>query len=280
MSVLLDRTSICVENPSSIISFETKGDGQAKIWDRYLCLEGKPAYHIGNICGTCEFFFERQEGANRKVSPERVSSALRAGIQTLNPELIQDIASILPSATYEVALFECRPQLVNPGENADYFSNEQIGLWIRDGPWDLPHHPQTEYYRTGSQFLGKCLPVRENLPPPNAGGSQLFEFCVPLYPKNRLNMETVESYRERLRSGEGATAVALSILDVKQPADYSDELEVNEHWCVAHYLLDGHHKTYAAAAVHKPTTLISFMDVSKGISTKEDAEYLLNALAR
>jgi hypothetical protein len=280
MSVVLDRSEIEAKNAHSIISFETKGGGQWKIWDRYLFLEGRPAYHIGNICDTCAFFFEREEGANQKVSPGKVSNALRKGVRSLERELLEDVASILPNARYEVALLEFVPELITPGAPEDYFRREQIELWGIDAFWGLPHNPQTEYYRIGSQFLGEDIPLGKKLLPPNVRRSHLFEFCVPIYPGSWLNKDTVESYRNKLLGGEGSTAIALSVLDVKQPANWYDDSKINEHWCLAHYLLDGHHKTYAAASVHKSITLLSFMDVSKGISRKEDVEFLFNALSR
>jgi len=280
MSLLLDRSSITVNNPNSILSFENKGGGAWKIWDRFLCVEGKPAYHIGNVCGTCEFFFTREEGANRKVSPMQVSARLRAGLQSLDAQLTQDIASILPSGTYRVSLLMCTPELTRPGAEKDYFSHEQVDLWGIDPFWGVPHSPRTEYYRVDSRFLGENLPLREALMPPNARRSHLFEFCIPMYPGNWLDRSSVETYRNRFTDGECPTALAISILDVKQPATWEGQPKINEHWCLAHYLLDGHHKIYAAAALGKRLTVLSFMESSRGISTENDAEYLLLELSR
>lgn len=288
MTRIIEQSSITVDYPSSILSFGTKGGGAWKIWDRYLCVDGKPAYHVGNICGTCEFFFVRQEGASLKVSPRKASSDLRTGLRRLDAELTQSIASILPTGKYRVSLLECTPELTAPGKETDYFSHEQIELWgigaegrmtgQEDG-YEKPHNPQTEYYRVGSQFLGENVPVFKKLTPPTVRGSQLFEFSIPIYPSDCLHMETVGSYRKRFLAGERPTALAISVLDIKGPADWEGNRKITEHWCLAHYLLDGHHKMYAAASVHKPLTMVSFMDVSKGISTKEAVDYLLNKMA-
>lgn len=288
MSRIVEQSSVTVDNPSSILSFETKGGGYWKIWDRYLCVEGKPAYHIGNICETCEFFFTRQDDAKRKVSPNEMSDNLRTGLQTQDAELTQRIAAILPSGKYRVLLLRCTPELTTPGAETDYFSHEQVELWGagaegrmtgQEQLWETPHNPQTEYYRVGSQFLGENIPVFQKLTPPYVRGSQLFEFSIPIYPKDCLHQETVESYRERFLAGECPTALAISVLDIKGPADWEGNRKITEHWCLAHYLLDGHHKMYAAASVHKPLTILSFIDVSKGISTKEAVDYLLNEMS-
>ena len=126
----------------------------------------------------------------------------------------------------------------------------------------------------GSQFLGENIPVFKKLIPPNVRGSQLFEFSIPIYLKNRLHKETLDSYRERFLAGECPTALAMSVLDIKGPGDWEGNPKITEHWCLAHYLLDGHHKMYAAASVHKPLTVLSFMDMSKGIATEKAVDYL------
>jgi len=198
----------------------------------------------------------------------------------LDAELTHAAASILPSGTYRVSLLTCTPELTKPGAETDYFSHEQVELWGIDPFWGIPHSPRTEYYRADSRFLGENLPLRKKLTAPDVRRSQLFEFCIPMYPGNWLVKETVEIYRNRFLAGECPTALAISVLDIKQPATWEGNPKINEHWCLAHYLLDGHHKIYAAASVHKPLTLLSCMDVSKGISTTKDVEYLLDELSR
>lgn len=44
-----------------------------------------------------------------------------------------------------------------------------------------------------------------------------------------------------------------------------------EHWCLAHYLLDGHPKVYAAASADAPVGLLSFLAVCQSIAEPEDA---------
>ena len=81
------------------------------------------------------------------------------------------------------------------------------------------------------------------------GRAALYEFIIPTFPQNWLKQEPVTSYVSRLRAGEAPTAVALSVLDVKQPATSKDDTAITSHWCLGHYLLDGHHKVFAASKV-------------------------------
>ena len=67
MNRIFDR-QICIEKSASIIGFDTIGGGNWSEWDRYLTIAGKHAYHMGNICGTCQFFFERLNGANKSIA--------------------------------------------------------------------------------------------------------------------------------------------------------------------------------------------------------------------
>jgi len=96
MSFILEQTAIMVDSPGSLLSFESKGGGHWKVWDRFLYIKGKPAYHIGNICDTCDFFFTRQDGANQKASAKEVSTRLRLGLRSLDVDLLRETSTILP----------------------------------------------------------------------------------------------------------------------------------------------------------------------------------------
>src|SRR5262245_54250667 len=53
ISSMIEPLDITVATSTSLISFEKAGGGQWPIWDRFLTIDGKRAYHIGNICETC-----------------------------------------------------------------------------------------------------------------------------------------------------------------------------------------------------------------------------------
>ncbi len=262
--MVLDRSDITIESSKSILSFETGGSEINPLWDRYLMIEGKKAYHIGNICGTCSFFFERMEGANQSVNPEKVIDAINSGVANLETDFLSTLQEIFPVGNYIVVLSEISPKLVLPGGENDYFSKEQIDLWGIDPFYGLPHSPKTEYYRLRTSKIGKDQGV--------------FEMLVPMFPSNWLQEERLTEYKEALHRGEKPTAISLSILDVKQPADWSDNVETNMHYCLAHYLIDGHHKTYAAATEGLPITLISFIAIGEGVSSEEEIEKVIQKI--
>jgi hypothetical protein len=54
-------------------------------------------------------------------------------------------------------------------------------------------------------------------------------------------------------------------LDVRQPANWSGEPEVTEHWCLAHFILDGNHRVYAATAANTPARLLCFISLDASI---------------
>jgi hypothetical protein len=229
------------------------------VWDRYLTLDGKRAYHIGNICNTCAFFFERLEGANQSVSPSEVGIELADGLPPQDEAWIQKIGQILPPGEYLTSLQVIQPRLVKPSSADDYFCGEQLTTWGIDPFWGLPHYPKTEYYRGRSTALGD---------------GQLFEFVVPIFPSRWLKADVIATYRSRSTSEPTPTALAISILDVKQPATSEQA-----HWCLAHYLLDGHHKTFASAEGRREIGLLSFLALGRGVSSDEQAQQALEILS-
>lgn len=265
MSALIDTRTLHVAESSSPLTFERAGPQGNPDFDRYLLLRGKRAYHVGNRCDTCAFFFERLDGANEKVSPSEIGELLRSGIETLDGELLRLVGRAVPKGEYRAMLLDLTPALIRPGEPEDYFVKEQVELWGIDSFWNLPHYPRTEYYRSDSLPLGD--------------GRQLFEFVVPMMPSSWLDSATVMRYEERLTGGEHPTALALSALDVKQPADWEGAPPVTEHWCLTHYVLDGHHKMLAASRVERPLRLLSMLATGEGVSSAEDIERIRDALA-
>ncbi len=269
--MLLDTSEIIVSNSSSIIQFTTEGNDNWKIWDRYLEIEGKKAFHIGNVCETCSFFFERLEGANQSINPNTVVTSLKKGVRNLNQNLLQELAVIVPNGNYKLLLQEIRPFLVKPGEKTDYFIDEQVTLWGIDGFWGMPHFPRAEYYRLKTKTIGKKR--------------GLFEFLIPMFPHNWLQKKQLAEYEKIYDNAEMPSAVSITVLDIKSPASWdgkqtTEKQTINSHWCLAHYLIDGHHKVYAAAKNRRPLTLISFLSVSESISSEKEIIELINTLKK
>lgn len=266
MSKLVESGDATSTATDTRIDFQTEGGGTWPEWDRFITVDGKKAHYIGNICGTCPFLFERREGANEKVSPAELSSSLRNGITSIDEAIVGAAMGILPPGAYKSLLLSCAPHQIIPSNKGDYFFEEQIQLWGIDPFWGVPHYTKNEYYRTETTKI--------------SSRSALFEFIVPMFPRRYLHERTIRSYEGLQSDGTVPTALAISILDVKQPANWNGDPEITSHWCLAHYLLDGHHKMFAASQLHKPISLLSFLAVEKGVSDTEQIAEVLGVLAR
>ncbi|WP_404446397.1 hypothetical protein LG307_21370 [Sutcliffiella horikoshii] len=267
MSKIIDTKDWCIKDTNSIISFETTSGGGWEKWDRYISIEGKKAFHIGNICGTCSFFFERLGGANgsnQGISPKEISEEFRKGITNLEDVFLSKVSLILPSGDYKVLLNEVIPEFIELGTEKDYFSNEQVQVWGMNSFWGLPHYPKVKYYRGITKEL--------------SNNSKLFEFIVPTFPVGWLEEETIEMYKSLISKEVKPTALCLSVLDIKEPADYEEETKHIQHWCLTHYIIDGHHKVFSAATQNQPITLLSFLATKEGIADRNDLSSLLDNL--
>jgi hypothetical protein len=260
LSRLLDQLApITLGSGDSALSLRRSGPPQNPAFDRHLLIDGEPAFHLGNVCGTCEFLFERMGGANRSLTVEEIAGRLKEGVGTIDEQLVVELGTLLPAGRYSTLLLELTPRLIVPGTVEDYFSREQVATWGVSAFWGLPHHPRTEYYRVDT------LPV--------GAGERLFEFVVPMFPHGWLDRERVEDYRAQASSSR-PTAVSLSLLDVKQPATWEDSTDVHTHWCLANYLLDGHHKVYAAAQTGAVVNLLAFVWLDESIAEPEQLDRL------
>ena len=77
--------------------------------------------------------------------------------------------------------------------------------------------------------------------------------------------ERVEEYVELMGRGTAPTAVAVSTLDVCEPA-FGMPADHYRHWGLTHFLLDGHHKLEAAATAGRPVQLLSLLALGKGLA--------------
>lgn len=272
-SEILAASRRTITGSSSRVGFETEGGGGWVAWDRYLTLDGERAYHIGNICDTCPFFFERLEGAREPLSPTELSERLRAGLSWLPAEVVETAAALVPDGDYHVLLLRLRPQLALPGGENDYFAHEQVELFGLEPFWGLPHNPRVPYYRAGTARIALGASARTT-------SAALHQLVVPMIAPTTLDQEATAAYAERFARGEEPTALAVGVLDAKAPVIYEGDPEVTEHWCLAHYLLDGHHKMQAAATNARPLTLLSLVSVQEGLASEDQLEQALLALAR
>ena len=255
---------IALQGSKSPLGFATKGEGTWKVWDRFITIEGKDAYHIGNVCGTCSFFFQRLAGANQSLNPRAFQDQLTSGLSTLTEAQGKILSELLPDGNYEASLLFRVPRLVTPGGADDYFCLEQPELWGTDGFWGLPHDPRTKYYRGADVPLGD--------------GACLYEFLIPMFPDTWLDSKRVLEFEKYIGDGGRPTALAISVLDVKRPAYWDEADTVTSHWCLAHYIIDGHHKLYAGSRIKRPVGLVSILALDQGISGAEEHSKLLATL--
>jgi hypothetical protein len=92
---------------------------------------------------------------------------------------------------------------------------------------------------------------------------ELFQFAVPLSDPRDADSEAIARYAVRPIGGH-PTAVALGILDIEGPW-----FRRVEHWGLFHSLLDGHHKTAAAAATAQPVRVLSLVSVGESMADKD-----------
>ena len=268
MSRIVAQDNLEKVNSQTVISFATTGTEQWPTWNRFIYIDGRPAYEIGNVCGTCSFYFKRLDGASQSVKSKDIIQQLNEGINQLETESIKTVSAIIPDGKYKVVLLDVFPKLVELGGSLDYFTHEQVDVWEINGFYGLPHNPKIQYYR------GTDNPMED--------GKKVFEFIIPIFPQSWLDAERVEHYKRELEGGKMPTAISLTVIDIKSPARLDPKLsnpEFPEHWCLAHYLLDGHHKVYAASMLNKPIRLLSFIALEESILDSDTAiETLLQTI--
>jgi hypothetical protein len=219
-----------VDAPRLRFGEEAKAGG-AWAGRRLMWLDEKPAFELSFWCGTCPFLFKRLEGSNETVSPSDVESHLAVGLDSLDEDVINRFSALLPRAEYVPMLLTLHPRLVRPVEEGDYFAEEQVATWGID--------------------------------------AHLFEFVVPMVPPSWNDRARVEEHRERLTKSSRPTAVAVSLLDVCQPALDDESRDYFAHWALTHFLLDGHHKIEAAAEAGGAVQLLSLLSVDASLASPD-----------
>ena len=264
MNRLLNKRTTKLITSTSPLTFETTGGGSWKVWDRFIAVNGQNIYHIGNICGTCSFFFEKLIDSKKSINPKKTIDKLNVGLTSIDDNTVDILSEIIPNGFYEIALLTITPKFTSVGQKCDYFTKEQVDLWGIDGYDGVPHSPKVNYYRGTDLEIGN--------------ERKLFEFFIPLTSPNYIDKKRVDYYKSQILNGYKPTAISLTILDIKEPSDWpNDDIkpEFTSHWCIAHYILDGHHKIKAASELNTEITLLSFIATENGISTIDDINELL-----
>ncbi|MEU3789859.1 hypothetical protein AB0F07_08640 [Streptomyces fructofermentans] len=227
---------------------------------RLLTVDGAPAFELSFWCGTCQFLFRRLETAGQTLSLEGPRERLSGPLA--DPDdggVIDAFGALLPEGEYLPMLLRVEPRLTVPGKEGDYFGAEQVATWGLDQFWGLPEYPRTPYYRTFETAVDEA--------------AHLYEFVVPMVPPTWNDRDRVEEYAGLMGRGTVPTAVAVSTLDVCEPAS-GLPADHYRHWGLTHFLLDGHHKLEAAATTGRPVQLLSLLALGEGLSGAEDCARL------
>ncbi len=227
---------------------------------RLLWLDNEAAFELANWCGSCPITFERLSGANRTLSIADLKDRLADGLTGLDGEVLTAFSELIPLGSYLPMLLRIAPQLVYPLGGADYFAHEQIATWGMDSFWGLPENPRTPYFRTFETPIGKT---------PLGYDAHLFEFVVPMVPPTWNDRARVDGYIKVLQSNSRPTAVAITTLDITQPAVDSSS-DYYQHWAMTHFVLDGHHKLEAAATSGQELQLLALVSVDASLATESD----------
>lgn len=233
---------------------------------RLMWLGDKAAFELTYWCGTCPITFERLEGANGTLSIAELEGNLREGITGIEPEVLAAFSELLPAGSYLPLLLRVSPRLVYPVAEDDYFAHEQVTTWGIDGFWGLPENPRTPYYRTFETRV--------------TDEAHLFEFVVPMVPPTWNDRARVQEYVERLGTTSRPTAVAVSTLDISQPAVSDLSSDYYEHWALTHFVLDGHHKLEAAATAGEELQLLALVSVEGSLAKGSDVARLATLRAQ
>lgn len=222
---------------------------------RLLSLDDHPAFELSYWCGTCQFLFERLEGATETFSLAATQDRLSAGIDDIDDDVVRQYSELLERGEYLPILIELVPALTQPAAASDYFAHEQVETWGREAFWGLPVYPRSLYYRSFATRIDD--------------EAHLYEFVVPMVPPSWNDRASVEDYASSMTGGTIPTAVAVSTLDVCAPAVALPSSDWYWHWGLTHFLLDGHHKLEAAAQIGAPVRVLSMLSIDNSLATRE-----------
>lgn len=224
---------------------------------RRLWLRGRPVFELSFWCGTCPALFQRI-AEPRTADVDVANTILASGLIAVDESVLAAYGRLLPRSEYTVLLVEVAPRLVEPSGEGDYFAGEQVHTWGGDPVTGAPEDPGGAYYRTFEA--------------PVDSGRHLYEMIVPMVPPSWTAPD--QAARQQRVSEAVPTAVAYSLLDVKQPAIGGGE-DYYEHWLLSHFLLDGHHKVAAAAQAQRAVRLLCLLDERISIARQEDLDILI-----
>lgn len=255
-----DKIEFKVYNPNSRITFETTGGGSWKVWDRFISLDKEKMYHIGNICGTCAFFFIKQsKSLDVNFNQKYLIESLNNGNIELTKKTVGELSKIIPNGNYLVLKTTIKPEIASRESGNNYFQKEQRETWRDDFDEESLNPEESKYYNYYREPLKDFGKTKYDYK------EAFFNFFVPLYGTSELDESRIEYYKSKLTKGEQPIVISVGVLDVKTSEEYplinGEEVnpEFGTHWCLANYIIDGHHKMKAASELNQEIGLITFI---------------------
>ena len=235
----MSLVSVQVSTPKPIISIIFAGGDRKtrRIDNVYLSVNGRNVYDIGVACGTCPFLFNRKLDFKPALSADEITEILRDGLTDLNPKVISSFAGLLETDEYLVGLTSSTPKYINPNLSDE----EKEGARYLTGYYGAV---LTEHYQ------GRKWEIDAN--------GEVCEIILPLTSTKNLALACVEEYKQSIMSGKKPTVVAYSYVESRHPA-VGNFKEMPDFAFLVHFIIDGHHKLFAAAALGQPITILSFL---------------------
>jgi hypothetical protein len=222
----MNRFPIEVNNPNPVLNFELSVGKPTSTSSRFLTVHGQQVFDLGIICETCSFLYTRLSQISLPLQPEELSSLLRDGLKSVDEGVLETVTKLLPSGQYAVGLITILPEFIKHSGYVGYGSVEE------------------SFYFAGTDKFDEH--------------GEMQQAIVPLFHPESLKNNIVEEYKKQLNEGAKPTALAISIAEGKHFMSGSG-YESPDCISLMHFLIDGHHKVYAASETGKPITVLSFL---------------------
>lgn len=209
-----------------------------------------PLHNVGYECDTCGGLFSLVEPIPKPLAAEQISGLLASTIDDITIDLLESLSPLLPKGSYRVGLLQCIPRLRQSPSNSsltemEYQSYSFLGRSL------------------AIEMIGICQRFSEDEPLPDPTKEEIYielleedEVILPHRNYATLDWSRVSHYISVLHGGVTPTAVALSIGEGRHPQGKYESKRLT------HFLIDGHHKMFAAATSFKPIHILSFFSVT------------------
>lgn len=222
----MNRFPIKVNNPNPVLNFELSTEEPTRTSSRFLTVNGQRVFDLGILCETCSFLYTRLSQISLPLKADELSSFLSDGLKSVDNKIIKTVERLLPSGQYATGLITVQPEFVKHLGYVGYGSVEE------------------SFYLAGTDKVDEHGEIQQAI--------------VPLFSPESIRKDIVEKYKKQLDDGRKPTALAISIAEGKHSMS-GPGYDSPDCISLMHFLIDGHHKVYAASETGKPITVLSFL---------------------